>query len=169
MIESKIVSPAKLRSALKKGKKIVFTNGCFDILHAGHVSYLEKARKLGDVLVVALNTDESTRRLKGPTRPVNPLKDRAKVMAALESVSYVTWFGEDTPLNLIRKILPDVLVKGGDYRPKDIVGYREVVDHGGSVKVISFLKGRSTTAILKKAALKKTNTRGPKTKASRGA
>jgi len=166
MIESKIVSPAKLYSALKKdlkkGKKIVFTNGCFDILHAGHVSYLEKARKLGDVLVVALNTDESTRRLKGPSRPVNPLKDRAKVVAALESVSYVTWFGEDTPLKLIRNILPDVLVKGGDYRPKDIVGYREVVEHGGSVKVISFLRGRSTTGILKKM-----NTRSPKTKVSR--
>jgi D-beta-D-heptose 7-phosphate kinase/D-beta-D-heptose 1-phosphate adenosyltransferase len=154
MIETKIVSPARLQALLKKQrrKKVVFTNGCFDILHAGHVTYLEKAKKLGDILVIALNTDASTKRLKGPTRPVNPLKDRAKVIAALESVTYVTWFDEDTPLKLIQKTLPDILVKGGDYKPKDIVGYSEVVENGGQVKVISFLKGRSTTNILKRVA-----------------
>jgi rfaE bifunctional protein nucleotidyltransferase chain/domain len=152
MLKKKILSPAKLHSVLKKSKKkkIVFTNGCFDILHAGHVSYLESAKKLGDILVVALNTDESTTRLKGPTRPINPLKDRAMVIAALESVDYVTWFGDDTPLSLIQKLLPNVLVKGGDYDPKQIVGYSEVVKNGGKVKIIRFLKGRSTTAIATK-------------------
>jgi rfaE bifunctional protein nucleotidyltransferase chain/domain len=153
MIQAKIVSPARLITLLKKSKKkkVVFTNGCFDLLHAGHVTYLEKARKAGDLLIVALNTDSSTRRLKGPTRPLNPLSDRAKVIAALESVSFVTWFDDDTPLRLIQKVLPQVLVKGGDYKPKDIVGYREVIENGGQVKVISFLKGRSTTKIIERA------------------
>jgi D-beta-D-heptose 7-phosphate kinase/D-beta-D-heptose 1-phosphate adenosyltransferase len=160
MIQDKILSPQKLRKQLeafrKKNpkKKIVFTNGCFDILHAGHVTYLEKAKKLGDLLVIALNTDASTARLKGPTRPINPLQDRAKVIAGLESASFVTWFDDDTPLKLIQNLLPDVLVKGGDYKPKSIVGYQEVVDHGGSVKVITFLKGRSTSKIIAKAANK---------------
>lgn len=150
MLEKKIRSPQKLAALLKnkKSKKIVFTNGCFDLLHAGHVTYLEKAKKLGDYLVVALNTDESTKRLKGLTRPINPLKDRARVIAALESVDFVTWFSDDTPLSLIKKLLPDVLVKGGDYEIKKIVGYDEVVANGGKVKTISFLKGRSTTAML---------------------
>jgi D-beta-D-heptose 7-phosphate kinase/D-beta-D-heptose 1-phosphate adenosyltransferase len=153
MIKAKILSPNSLLKALKKNKrkKVVFTNGCFDILHAGHVGYLERARKLGDILVVALNTDASTSRLKGPTRPINPLKDRATVMAALESISYVTWFDEDTPLNLIQKILPDVLVKGGDYEVKKIVGYSEVTENGGKVKVLPFLEGRSTSNIISKA------------------
>ncbi len=153
MIKAKILSPTSLLKALKKNKrkKVVFTNGCFDILHAGHVGYLERARKLGDILVVALNTDASTSRLKGPTRPINPLKDRATVMAALESVSYVTWFDEDTPLHLIQKILPDVLVKGGDYEVKKIVGYSEVTENGGKVKVLPFLEGRSTSNIISKA------------------
>ena len=133
---------------------MVFTNGCFDILHAGHVTYLEKAAKLGDILVVALNTDASTQRLKGPTRPINPLKDRAKVIAALESVSLVTWFDDDTPLNLIKKVMPDVLVKGGDWKPKTIVGYAEVTANGGKVKSISFLKGRSTTQIIERSQKK---------------
>ncbi len=153
MLEKKILSPQKLLLALKKNKKrkVVFTNGCFDLLHAGHVKYLEKAKHLGDILVVALNTDASTQRLKGPTRPINPLKDRAMVMAALASVDYVTWFGEDTPLKLIQKILPRVLVKGGDYEIKKIVGYDEVTAAGGTVKTISFLKGRSTTSMVKRA------------------
>src|SRR4051812_35031721 len=122
MLEKKIVSLPALLAQLKKKKsqKVVFTNGCFDILHAGHVTYLEKAKAQGDLLIVALNTDASTARLKGPTRPVNPLGDRAKVIAALESVDYVISFSEDTPLRVIQKILPDILVKGGDYRPKEI-------------------------------------------------
>jgi len=120
MLKQKIVSVSQLKTILskKKRKKVVFTNGCFDLLHAGHVTYLERAKALGDILVVALNTDASTKRLKGPARPINELKDRAIVIAALESVDYVLSFGEDTPIKLIQKILPDVLVKGGDYDPK---------------------------------------------------
>jgi D-beta-D-heptose 7-phosphate kinase/D-beta-D-heptose 1-phosphate adenosyltransferase len=150
MIRKKILSPERLRRVLRNraGKRIVFTNGCFDILHAGHVDYLERARKLGDVLIVALNTDASTRRLKGPTRPVNPLEDRLKVIAALESVSYATWFDEETPIRLIERFLPDLLVKGGDYRVKDIVGYDIVTAHGGKVKTLPFLEGRSTTRVI---------------------
>ncbi len=153
MIRAKILSPRRLAMLLKKRgkKKIVFTNGCFDILHAGHVGYLERARKLGDLLIVALNTDASTSRLKGPTRPINPLEDRSKVIAALESVSQVTWFDEDTPLRLIQTLKPDVLVKGGDYEVKKIVGYDEVTARGGKVRVLPFLEGRSTTRILSKA------------------
>ena len=153
MIREKILSPKKLVSLLQKRgrKKVVFTNGCFDILHAGHVTYLERARKLGDLMIVALNTDASTSRLKGPTRPINPLEDRARVIAALESVSYVTWFDEDTPLKLITMLKPNVLVKGGDYEVKKIVGYTEVTESGGKVKVLPFLEGRSTTGIIARA------------------
>ena len=130
----------------KAGKKIVFTNGCFDILHAGHVSILDFCRSKGDVLVVGLNSDASIKRLKGPTRPVNKEADRALVLAALESVSAVCVFTEDTPYNLIKLVQPDVLVKGGDYKPSEIVG-REFAK-----KVVRFalLKGRSTTNIIKK-------------------
>ena len=156
MLKKKILSPVKLQALLKnKKKKVVFTNGVFDILHAGHVTYLENAKKLGDILVVALNSDESTTRLKGPTRPINPLKDRATVIAALASVDYVTSFTEDTPLKLIQKLLPNILVKGGDYDPKKIVGYDEVIQARGKVKVIRFLKGRSTTAIATRIQNKK--------------
>ena len=151
-LKTKIVTLGKLTALLQKQKKkkVVFTNGVFDILHAGHVTYLERAKALGDILVVALNSDESTTRLKGPTRPINPLKDRMTVMAALESIDYVISFSEDTPIKPISKILPDVLVKGGDYDPKKIVGYAEVTGNGGKVKVIRFLEGRSTTAIATK-------------------
>jgi rfaE bifunctional protein nucleotidyltransferase chain/domain len=156
MIRKKILSPGALAGVLKKraGNKVVFTNGCFDILHAGHVTYLERARKLGDILIVALNSDASTRRLKGAGRPVNPLQDRAKVVAALESVSYVTSFGEDTPLRLIKTLKPDILVKGGDYEVKKIVGYEDVIASGGSVKTLPFLEGRSTTKIISRARKK---------------
>jgi D-beta-D-heptose 7-phosphate kinase/D-beta-D-heptose 1-phosphate adenosyltransferase len=156
MIREKILTPKALQTKLKRlrRKKIVFTNGCFDILHAGHVTYLERARKLGDILIVALNTDASTQRLKGPSRPINPLSDRAKVIAALESVSYVTWFDEETPLKLIESILPDFLIKGGDYEIRKIVGYDAVVKNGGKVKTIPFLEGRSTTKIIEKAQSK---------------
>lgn len=130
----------------KAGKKIVFTNGCFDILHAGHVSVLEFSRAKGDVLVVGLNSDASVKRLKGPTRPINKEADRALVLAALEAVDAVCVFTEDTPYNLIKEVRPDVLVKGGDYKPSEIVG-REFAK-----KVVRFalLKGRSTTNIIKK-------------------
>lgn len=152
MIRTKVTPPTRILSKLKNRKKktVVFTNGIFDILHAGHVRYLEKARSLGDILIVALNSDASTQRLKGPTRPVNPLKDRTEVVAALEAVSFVTWFEEDTPLNLITKILPDVLVKGGDYEVKKIVGYDIVKANGGKTKVLPFLEGRSTSKVIEK-------------------
>ena len=150
--KSKILGPRQLKkwveTARKKGQKIVFTNGCFDILHAGHVSVLEFSRSKGDLLVVGLNSDASVRRLKGPTRPVNTQADRALVLAALESVSAVCIFNEDTPYDLIKLVRPDVLVKGGDYKPSEIVG-REFAK-----KVVRFalLKGRSTTNIIKKVS-----------------
>jgi rfaE bifunctional protein nucleotidyltransferase chain/domain len=127
---------------------LVFTNGCFDILHRGHVAYLDAARRLGDRLVVALNSDESVRRLKGSGRPVNGLEDRAFVLAALEAVDLVTIFDDDTPANLIARLLPDVLVKGGDYTPDTVVGRHDVEAAGGHVVIIPFVEGRSTTRIL---------------------
>ena len=150
--KNKILGPRSLAkwlsAARQAGKKIVFTNGCFDILHAGHVSVLEFSRSKGDELVVGLNRDASVRRLKGPTRPVNTQADRALVLAALESVSAVCIFDEDTPYNLIKQVRPDVLVKGGDYKTDEIVG-REFAK-----KVVRFplLKGRSTTNIIKKVS-----------------
>jgi D-beta-D-heptose 7-phosphate kinase/D-beta-D-heptose 1-phosphate adenosyltransferase len=155
-IKTKILSPtalAKKLAGLKRGKKkpkVVFTNGCFDLLHPGHVTYLERARALGDILVMGVNSDASVSRIKGPSRPVNKLKDRLTVLAALESVDFVTWFGTETPLALIRKLHPDVLVKGGDWKPADIVGSADVLSWGGTVRSLAFLKGRSTTGILKK-------------------
>ena len=150
--KNKILGPRSLAkwlsAARQAGKKIVFTNGCFDILHAGHVSVLEFSRSKGDELVVGLNSDASVRRLKGPTRPVNTQADRALVLAALESVSAVCIFDEDTQYNLIKQVRPDVLVKGGDYKTDEIVG-REFAK-----KVVRFplLKGRSTTNIIKKVS-----------------
>ncbi len=135
-------------------KTIVFTNGCFDILHIGHVTYLAEAKKLGDVLIIGLNSDESVRRLKGSpngiARPLNDEKDRAAVLSALRSVDYVCIFGEDTPLDLITVLKPDVLVKGGDYTPETIIGTDVVQHHGGKVVVIPFVQGKSTTNIIEK-------------------
>lgn len=136
-------------NARLRGERVVMTNGCFDILHAGHVSYLANARKLGDRLIVAVNSDASTRRLKGETRPVNPLEQRMIVLGALESVDWVVPFEEDTPQRLISEVLPDVLVKGGDYRPEEIAGSEEVWAAGGEVKVLNFEDGISTTNIIK--------------------
>ncbi len=148
----KIVSlrgAVKLRAALKKaGRKAVFTNGCFDILHAGHIKSIEKARSFGDFLFLGLNSDASVRRLKGPSRPVNKEADRAVVLAALAAVDAVVIFGEDTPLNLIKALRPDVLVKGADYRNAEVVG----AQYAGRVRLIPLLKGRSTTAVIKKLA-----------------
>ncbi|MDX7987058.1 bifunctional D-glycero-beta-D-manno-heptose-7-phosphate kinase/D-glycero-beta-D-manno-heptose 1-phosphate adenylyltransferase HldE [Xenorhabdus sp. 12] len=135
--------------ARQRGERIVMTNGCFDILHAGHVSYLSNARKLGDRLIVAVNSDASTKRLKGETRPVNPLEQRMIVLSALESVDWVVEFEEDTPQRLIAGILPDILVKGGDYKPEEIAGSEEVWAAGGEVKVLNFEDGISTTNIIK--------------------
>ncbi len=134
-----------LRELKKRHKKIVFTNGCFDILHAGHVNYLNRAKALGDILVVGLNSDESIKRLKGNGRPINCLEDRAAMLTALSSVDYVVPFEEDTPQKLIEMIEPDVLVKGGDYEIEKIVGYDYVIQHGGQVYILPFLEGKSTT------------------------
>ncbi|HSH70011.1 MAG TPA: D-glycero-beta-D-manno-heptose 1-phosphate adenylyltransferase [Deferrisomatales bacterium] len=133
-----------------RGERLVFTNGCFDILHPGHVRYLQQARSLGEMLLVGLNSDASVRRLKGPERPVVCESDRATVLAALESVDYVVVFEEDTPLSLIRSVLPDVLVKGGDWALEQIVG-REVVEaRGGKVLSIPFVAGHSTSGVIER-------------------
>jgi D-beta-D-heptose 7-phosphate kinase/D-beta-D-heptose 1-phosphate adenosyltransferase len=137
-------------SLRRSGKLLVFTNGCFDLLHAGHVSYLEKAKRLGDVLIVGVNSDASVKRLKGPRRPVNREKDRLRILAALEVVDYVTLFSEETPLRLIREIRPHILVKGADWKKEKIVGAQEAASWGGTVKRINLLPGRSTTKILRK-------------------
>jgi len=150
--EAKIVDPAGLAARLAGlPRPLVFTNGCFDILHRGHVTYLAQARALGAALVVAVNSDASVRRLgKGDDRPVNPLADRMALLAALECVSLVTWFDEDTPLARILECRPEVLVKGGDWPVERIVGYREVSDWSGSVHSIPFIHQRSTTALMEK-------------------
>jgi D-beta-D-heptose 7-phosphate kinase/D-beta-D-heptose 1-phosphate adenosyltransferase len=137
-----------LRGSRRQGKRIVFTNGCFDLIHPGHVRYLRAAKRLGDVLVVGLNSDASVRRLKGPSRPLVPQRERCEVMAALEMVDYVTVFGEDTPYNLIQQVRPDVLVKGGDWRPNQIVGVDIVRAHGGVVRSLRFAPGYSTTRLV---------------------
>ena len=139
----------KLNLWRKEGKKIVFSNGCFDILHRGHVDYLSKAADLGDVLIIGLNTDASVKRIKGPSRPVNDEKARAVVLAALEFVDAIMFFDEDTPYNLIKNVQPDVLVKGKDYKAEDIVGYDIVTNKGGKVETIELVEGFSTTNILK--------------------
>jgi D-beta-D-heptose 7-phosphate kinase / D-beta-D-heptose 1-phosphate adenosyltransferase len=137
-----------VRDCQSRGEKVVMTNGCFDILHAGHVTYLEQAKRLGDRLIVAVNDDASVKRLKGNARPVNTESRRMAVLAALESVDWVVPFSEDTPERLICKVLPDVLVKGGDYKPEDIAGGQCVMDKGGEVKVLQFVEGCSTTKII---------------------
>ncbi len=137
-----------VRKAQAQGLKVVFTNGCFDLLHLGHVHYLSEARRLGDLLVVGLNSDASVRKLKGEGRPVVAQADRAGVLCALSSVDYVCIFEEDTPDALIRLVSPDVLVKGGDYRPGEIVGADFVTEKGGVVRVIPMLPGRSTKLLI---------------------
>ncbi|SFF47841.1 D-alpha,beta-D-heptose 7-phosphate 1-kinase /D-beta-D-heptose 1-phosphate adenylyltransferase [Fontimonas thermophila] len=138
-------------AARARGETVVMTNGCFDVLHAGHVRYLEAARRLGDVLIVAVNDDDSVRRLKGPTRPLNTCADRMRVLAGLRSVDWVVPFSEDTPARLIGRVLPDVLVKGGDYRIEQIAGHDIVTAHGGRVVVLDFHEGYSTTRIIERA------------------
>ena len=137
-----------MQEAKADGERIVMTNGCFDILHPGHVSYLRNAKKLGDRLIVAVNSDASVSRLKGPERPINPLNHRMDVLAGLESVDWVVPFSEDTPQRLISKLLPDVLVKGGDYKAEDVAGGKEVVANGGEVKILNFEDGCSTSNII---------------------
>lgn len=140
----------KCNSWRGSGKKIVFTNGCFDLLHTGHLDYLARAATLGNVLVVGLNSDASVQRLKGPERPVNQEADRALALAALLLVDAVCLFEEDTPLELIKAVKPDVLAKGGDYTPETIVGASWVTGYGGRVAVLPFVEGYSTTGLLAK-------------------
>ena len=136
-------------AARRRGERVVMTNGCFDILHAGHVSYLQNARKLGDRLIVAVNDDASVSRLKGPGRPVNPVDHRMAVLAGLGAVDWVVPFSEDTPRRVIAEVLPDLLVKGGDYQPHEIAGYEEVTANGGQVLVLNFEDGCSTSGIIR--------------------
>lgn len=154
LISKKIVERNRLIEIISKeknkGKKIVFTNGCFDILHRGHVEYLEYASTLGDILVIGVNSDESVRRLKGKERPINTLVDRMYVLAALYMTDFVTSFHEDTPYNLIKEIMPHILVKAGDYTPEEVVGKDIVEKNGGKVVIAPYIKGYSTTNIINK-------------------
>lgn len=133
-----------------KDKKIVFTNGCFDIIHKGHVTYLAEAKKLGDLLIIGVNSDASVKRLKGPQRPINNEQDRSYVLSQLKSVDFTEIFSEDNPLNLILKVKPKILVKGGDWKIEQIVGGKEVIQDGGDVFSLNFVDGYSTTSIIHK-------------------
>ncbi len=147
-MNKKITDIEKLKEILNKknnGKKIVFTNGCFDILHRGHVEYLQKAKELGDLLVLGLNSDSSVKRLKGESRPINNEKDRAIILSALECVDYIIIFDEDTPFELIKNLKPDILVKGGDYKIENVVGR----EYAKETVLIDFVDGYSTTKIIK--------------------
>ncbi len=151
----RVLNSVTLETAVKAyrsaDKKIVFTNGCFDLLHIGHITYLEEARKLGDVLIVGINTDDSVKRLKGPSRPIQNESDRCRILAALKAVDHTILFSEDTPLNLIKNVKPDVLVKGGDWKPEQIVGSEFVLAHGGSVLSLNFVDGKSTSSLIEKS------------------
>ncbi len=153
-MRTKIKNAAALKRLIlnlkARGKRVVFTNGCFDILHAGHVDYLERARRLGDVLVVGLNSDASVRRLKGKGRPLNKQGDRAKILASLYFIDYVTIFNEATPEKLITRLRPDILVKGGDWKVSEIAGGPFVRTYGGRVVSLPFVKGYSTTSLIKR-------------------
>lgn len=155
-MKTKIKNPRELKkiiSRLKaKGKKIIFTNGCFDLLHYGHIKYLEDAKRKGDILVLAVNRDASVRRIKGNGRPIVNEKDRVRIVAALESVDYVVLFKEDTPLKIIKLLKPDILVKGADWNRNNIVGRDFVLSYGGRVSTVKLVKGRSTTNLIRKIA-----------------
>lgn len=142
---------AALAPLRQQGKKIVFTNGVFDLLHVGHVRYLQEARSLGDALVIGVNSDASVKRLKGPTRPVQTESDRAEILAALGAVDFTVIFTDDTPATLIEKVRPDILVKGGDWKIDQIVGAPFVQSYGGQVMSLQFVDGKSTTKIIEKA------------------
>ncbi|MBI2607062.1 MAG: D-glycero-beta-D-manno-heptose 1-phosphate adenylyltransferase [Deltaproteobacteria bacterium] len=153
-LNSKILAPSRAASLCRRiaarGRRVVFTNGCFDILHPGHVTYLERARACGDFLIVALDTDAAVRALKGKGRPINPLRSRQQVVAALESVDAVTSFGGGDPVPLIKKLQPAILVKGGDWKVARILGSREVASWGGKAYSLPFVAGKSTTRIIRK-------------------
>lgn len=147
-----VISLNQIESSLAKfrDEKIVFTNGCFDLLHVGHVRYLQEAKAQGSILVVGVNSDASVKRLKGPTRPIQNENDRAEILAALKAVDFTVIFTEDTPENLIHKVRPHILVKGGDWKINQIVGADFVLSYGGQVKSLQFVEGRSTTKIIEK-------------------
>jgi rfaE bifunctional protein nucleotidyltransferase chain/domain len=153
-LSEKIISPSNLATKLdqwrSENKRIVFTNGCFDLLHAGHIAYLSDAAALGDILILGLNSDHSVQRIKGPERPINNEITRSTVLAGMFFIDAVVFFNEDTPLELIKSVLPDVLVKGGDYEIENIVGARETIENGGEVRVLTFLPGFSSSAIIDK-------------------
>ena len=154
IIKNKIITidriPGILTNSFREKHKIVFTNGCFDIIHRGHIHYLSLASQKGDILIIGLNSDDSVRKLKGAKRPVKDQQTRAIILASMQFVHYVIMFEEDTPLNLIKAVRPDILIKGGDYRIEDIVGYNEVKLYGGIVETIPFLEGYSSTDIINK-------------------
>lgn len=154
IIKNKILNPEELRSIMAvkqmEGKTFAFSNGCFDLVHQGHIDYLSKSRDLADYLVIGLNTDSSVRRLKGPRRPINDEYSRALMLASFLFVDYVVMFDEDTPYNLIKTLQPDVLIKGSDYKVEDIVGYDIVTARGGKVVTLDFIPGFSTTLIEKR-------------------
>ena len=145
---------------------MVFTNGCFDLLHAGHVTLLQHARDQGDILFLGLNADASIKRLKGPDRPVQNEQDRASIMSGLGCINYIVLFEEDTPIKLIEAIKPDVIVKGGDYRPDEVVGADVVKAHGGRVEIVPLLEGRSTTRIIERSTERRPTENRPSTKRS---
>ena len=154
IIKNKILTPEKLRSIVEvkhsEGKTFAFSNGCFDLVHQGHIDYLSKSRDLADYLIIGLNTDSSVRRLKGLRRPINDEYSRALMLASFLFVDYVVMFDEDTPYNLIKTLQPDVLIKGSDYKVEDIVGYDIVTARGGKVVTLDFIPGFSTTLIEKR-------------------
>jgi len=153
-MNKKIIEIDKLESSIadlkRDGLKIVFTNGCFDILHLGHIDYLSRAASFGDILIIGVNTDESVKRLKGSGRPINDESSRAQLLAALEFVDAVVLFNDKTPIELIKTITPDILAKGGDYKAEDVVGYEHVITSGGEMRIIDFLPGYSTSSIIQK-------------------
>lgn len=154
LIKSKIVSGIDLMRLLSfyrfKNQKVVFTNGCFDLIHLGHVKYLTQAADLGDVLIIGLNSDSSVKKIKGHSRPALDQESRALTLAAFSFVNNIVLFDEETPYKLIKQIRPDILVKGGDYNPEEIVGYDVVKDNGGEVKILDFIKGYSTSYIIER-------------------
>lgn len=141
----------EIRQELKReGKKVVFTNGCFDLLHSGHIHIFKEAKKQGDVLIVAVNDDFSVRKIKGPSRPIFPLEERLEILEALEEIDYLISFSEETPQKIIASLLPDVLVKGGDWRVEEVVGRREVEEAGGKVVIVPYLEGHSSSEIIER-------------------
>ncbi|MEZ7839324.1 MAG: D-glycero-beta-D-manno-heptose 1-phosphate adenylyltransferase [Flavobacteriales bacterium] len=157
-LQAKVYTTDTLQSQIaewrKDNQKIVFTNGCFDLLHLGHVDYLAKARDLGDKLIIGLNTDTSVSRIKGPSRPIKDQKSRATILAAMQFVDAVIFFDEETPIDLITWVKPDVLVKGGDYTLEGIVGHEIVLEKGGEVKTIPFVEGYSSSKLIEKITQK---------------